>query len=241
MTTKLFNSLAAATTLAGVLATAGAANAASLSYTNSASVAMQETDIINAPLSVQKFDSSLGNLTSVILNFSTNVTGDAGFENRGNGQANVTVNLGANISLGTDNGLDLTGISPLSPSVSQFYTVSGFDGVNDFNGTSGKSITGLVASDSSSKTFTDANDLAKFIGAGNLNFLFNATANSNVTGSGNMASFINTLAGANLSITYNYEASQAVPEPTAALGLGLFAGIGLLSQRKKSWLKISNS
>ncbi|MCG6135073.1 MAG: choice-of-anchor E domain-containing protein [Nostoc sp. LLA-1] len=241
MTTKLFNSLAAATTLAGVLATAGAASAASLSYTESASVGMQNTNIVNAPLSIQKFNSSLGTLQSVIVNFSTDVTGSAGFEHTGQGKIDVTVNLGALITLASNNGLDLFGLTPLTPSVAQSYTVGSFDGTVDFTGTSGKTITGLVAADSSTKTFTDSNDLAKFIGAGNLDFLFSANATSNVTGSGNMASFITTLAGANISVTYNYDTAQAVPEPAAALGLGLFAGVGLLSQRKKSWLKISNS
>lgn len=241
MTTKLLNSLAAATTLAGVLATAGAANAASFSYTESASVGMQNTNILNAPLSIQKFNSSLGTLKSVTVDFSTDVTGSAGFEHTGQGNIDVTVNLGAFITLGIDNELNLLGLTPLTPSVAQTYTVGSFDGAVDFNGTSGKTITGLVAADSSSKTFTDVSDLAKFIGAGNLDFLFTANATSNVMGSGNMASFITTLAGANISVTYNYETSQAVPEPAAALGLGLFAGVGLLSQRKKNWLKISNS
>lgn len=241
MTTKLLNSLAAATTLAGVLATAGAASAASLSYTESASVGMQNTNIVNAPLSIQKFDSSLGTLTSVTVNFATDVTGSARFEHTGQGENDLTVNLGALISLGINDDLSLLGLTPLTPGVSQTYTVGSFDGVLDFDGPSGKTINGLMAADSSSKTFTDTNDLAKFIGAGNLDFLFSATATSNVTGSGNVATFITTLAGANISVVYNYETTQSVPEPTAALGLGLFAGVGLLSQRKKSWLKISNS
>ena len=79
MTTKLLNTLAAATTLAGIVATSGAANAASLSYTSS--IITNFTDIIDAPLSVQQFDSSLGTLQGVTIEFTGDILGNAGFEN----------------------------------------------------------------------------------------------------------------------------------------------------------------
>ncbi|MEH1850259.1 MAG: PEP-CTERM sorting domain-containing protein [Nostoc sp.] len=34
---------------------------------------------------------------------------------------------------------------------------------------------------------------------------------------------------------------KSVPEPSATLGVGLIAGLCLLSQRKKSWIKMPNS
>ncbi len=79
MTTKLFNTLAAATTLVGIIATSGAANAASLSYTSSLDYDL--TDIIDSPLSIQKFDSSLGTLKGVTIGFTGDILGNAGFEN----------------------------------------------------------------------------------------------------------------------------------------------------------------
>ncbi|WP_413200444.1 choice-of-anchor E domain-containing protein, partial [Nostoc piscinale] len=77
------------------------------------------------------------------------------------------------------------------------------------------------------------------LGKGTADFTFKAFANSNVTGSGNFDSQINTYAAANLAVTYDYD-PKAVPEPSAAIGLGLVAGIGLMSQRRKNWLKASN-
>ncbi len=45
---------------------------------------------------------------------------------------------------------------------------------------------------------------------------------------------------ASVTVTYNYDA-KSVPEPSATLGVGLIAGLCLLSQRKKSWIKMPNS
>ncbi|WP_414549917.1 choice-of-anchor E domain-containing protein [Anabaena sp. CCY 0017] len=238
MTTKLLNSLAAATTLAGMMVTAGVANAASLTRTVSTDFAL--TNIVDSVLSIEKFDSSLGTLNSVYLDFTSNLTGSAGFENRGAGASTIKIKLGANVELKQLN-LDLSSSFPITLTSEELYSVSSFDGVFDWNGTSGMTVTGLTATQSATKMFTDLSDLAVFTGTGNLDFLFSALAHSNVTGSGNMASFVDTLAKASLSVTYNYDDLKTVPEPSALLGIGLFAGIGLLSQRKKSWFKISYS
>lgn len=237
MTTKLLNSLAAATTLAGVMLMAGVANAASL--TRTASTNFQLTDIVDSVLSIEKFDSSLGKLNSVYVDFTSDMTGSAEFENRGAGASTIKINLGANVELKQLN-LDLLSSFPITL-LSEEYSVSSFDSILDFGGTSGRTVAGLTATQSASKMFTDLSDLAVFTGTGNLDFLFSAKAWSSVTGSGNMASFVTTLAKANITVTYNYDDLQTVPEPSAVLGMGLFAGIGLLSQRKKSWLKISHS
>lgn len=243
MKTKLLKYLGAATTLAGIMVTAGTANAASLTRIASTDFAL--TDIINSPLSIEKFDPSLGKLNSVQLDFTSDLTGDAGFENRSKVASTVTVKLGAEINL-TQDKLDLSSLFPITPVSEQSYSVSKFDGKLDFGGTSGNTVAGLTATQSTSTIFTDVSNLALFTGTGNLEFLYSALANSSVSGSGNITSFVDTLAKASLSITYNYSDSDSVglktvPEPSAALGIGLFAGIGLLSQRKKAWLKISNS
>ncbi len=238
MTTKLLNSLAAATTLAGMMVTAGVANAASLSYNRTTTFAV--TDIKDLPLSIQQFDSSLGTLNSVYLDFTGDLTGNAGFENTGSGEAIITVKLRAEIDLANAN-FDLAPPFPIFPESDETYTVTAFDGIVDFGGTSGMTVAGLTATGSiPTITFTDAADLAVFTGTGYLDFLFSAIAESGVTGSGNMASFVTTLAKANLTVTYNYDDLQTVPEPSALLGIGLFAGIGVLSQRKQSWFKISH-
>ena len=246
MKTKLLKYLGAATTLAGIMVTTGTANAASLTRTASTNlIDFADIDIINSPLSIEKFDPSLGKLNSVQLDFTSDLTGKAGFENRSRVASTVTVKLGAEIDLKQDS-LDLSSLFPVTPVSEQSYSLSAYDGKLDFGGTSGNTVAGLTATQTTSTIFTDVSNLALFTGTGNLEFLYSALANSSVSGSGNITSFVDTLAKASLSITYNYSDSDSVglktvPEPSAALGIGLFAGIGLLSQRKKAWLKISNS
>ncbi|MDZ8084469.1 MAG: choice-of-anchor E domain-containing protein [Nostoc sp. DedQUE12b] len=235
MTTKLFNTLAAATTLAGIVATSGAANAASLSYTSSTNYDF--TNIIDAPLSVQKFDSSLGTLKGVTVSFTGDILGNAGFENRSPTATQVTVNLSSQLSLKLNN----QSLFALNPQDISSYQAAKYDGITDYSGTSGKTISNLTATQSATQSFTNTQFLQSFIGNGNIDFLFSALANSVVTGSGNMRSYIDTYAKAGIKVTYDYDEVKSVPESSATLGIGLIAGLCLLSQRKKSWIKVSNS
>ncbi|MDZ7951581.1 choice-of-anchor E domain-containing protein [Nostoc sp. DedQUE09] len=235
MTTKLFNTLAAATTLAGIVATSGAANAASLSYTSSTNYDF--TNIIDAPLSVQKFDSSLGTLKGVTVSFTGDILGNAGFENRSPTATQVTVNLSSQLSLKLNN----QSLFALNPQDISSYQAAKYDGITDYSGTSGKTISNLTATQSATQSFTNTQFLQSFTGNGNIDFLFSALANSVVTGSGNMRSYIDTYAKAGIKVTYDYDEVKSVPESSATLGIGLIAGLCLLSQRKKSWIKVSNS
>ncbi|MBE8986833.1 choice-of-anchor E domain-containing protein [Nostoc sp. LEGE 12450] len=231
MKTKLLNTLAIATTLAGIVSTSSAANAASLSYTSS--IDYDLTDITDAPLNVQQFDSSLGTLTGVTIGFTGDILGDAGFENTGKSSANITVNLASQLSLELNN----QSLFTLNPQNSFSYEVGQFDNIINFGGTSGKTVSGLTATQSGTQSFTNTQFLQSFIGNSNIDFLFSATANSVVSGSGNIASYVQTLAKANIKVTYDYDDVKSVPEPSATLGVGLIAGLCLLSQRKKSWIK----
>ncbi|MEH2221708.1 PEP-CTERM sorting domain-containing protein [Nostoc sp.] len=233
MTTKLFNTLAAATTLAGIVATSGAANAASLSYNSSTNYDF--TNIIDAPLSVQKFNSSLGTLKGVTISFTGDILGNAGFENRSPTPTQVTVNLASQLSLKLNN----QSLFALNPQDVSSYQAAKYDGTTDYSGTSGKTISNLSATQSATQSFTNTQFLQSFTGNGDIDFLFSALANSVVTGSGNMRSYIDTYAKAGIKVTYDYDA-KAVPESSTTLGIGLIAGLCLLSQRKKSWLKVSN-
>ncbi|MEH2240276.1 PEP-CTERM sorting domain-containing protein [Nostoc sp.] len=235
MTTKLLNTLAAATTLAGIVATCGAANAASLSYTSASNYDL--TDIIDAPLSIQKFDSSLGTLQGVTIEFTGDILGNAGFENRSKTPTQATVNLASQLSLQLNN----QSLFALNPEGISSYKVAKFDGITDYGGTSGKTVSNLTATQSATQSFTNTQFLQSFIGNGNIDFLFSAIANSVVMGSGNMNSYVDTFAKAGIKVTYNYDNVKSVPEPSSTLGIGLIAGLCLLSQRKKSWLKMSNS
>ncbi|MDZ8109363.1 MAG: choice-of-anchor E domain-containing protein [Nostoc sp. DedQUE12a] len=235
MKTKLLNTLGAATTLAGIVATSGIANAGSLSYTSSTNYDF--TNIIDAPLSVQKFDSSLGTLQGVKIEFTGDILGNAGFENRSPSASQATVNLGSQLSLKLNN----QSLLELNPKYTSSYQVSGYDGVTDYSGTSGKTLANLTATQSGTQSFTNTTFLQSFIGNGNVDFLFSAIANSLVTGSGNMRSYIDTYAKAGIKVTYDYEEVKSVPEASTTLGIGLVAGLCLLSQRKKILVKVLNS
>lgn len=230
MNTKCFNALVATSTLAGVILATGSANAASLGY--SAAIAYQPTDFTSL-LSVQKFDSSLGTLDSVVLDFIADITGSSKFENLGNSQSSPTVDLSSNVSLSLNNQTLLS----LNPANVTTYQVTGFDNSLDFGGSSGKTINSIGDTKSGTQTLTS--NLQSFIGTGNVDFLLSAISGSKVTGSGNIISQIQTNAKGSLAVTYNYTPTKSVPEPSAMLGIGLIAGFGLLSQGKKSWLKIS--
>lgn len=231
MNTKLFNALAAVGTLAGVVVASGSANAASFSVT--ASIASQATDIIDAPLSVQQFDSSLGLLDSVDLEFISNVTGSATVTNTGASPANVKFQLGSTVTLvDALNNQQLLSVNPTKTGSSFAVPV-------------GQTVTAspLQATDSITQNFTDNLFLQSFTGNGNRSFLFSAIAESGVFGSGNVSSQVSTFADGFLKVTYNYsdKPPTTIPEPSTLLGIGLIAGFGLLSQRKKSWLKFSKS
>ncbi|BAY75815.1 hypothetical protein NIES25_22640 [Nostoc linckia NIES-25] len=235
MKTKLLNTLGAATTLAGIVATSGIANAGSLSYTSSTNYDF--TDIIDAPLSVQKFNSSLGTLQGVTIEFTGDILGNAGFENRSPSASQATVTLGSQLSLELNN----QSLLALNPKYTSQYQVTKYDGVTDYSGTSGKTISNLTATQTGIKTFTDATFLQSFTGNGNVDFLFTAIADSLVSGSGNIRSYIDTYAKAGVKVTYNYEELKSVPEGSTTLGIGLVAGLCLLSQRKKILVKVLNS
>lgn len=245
MTTKVFNALAAATTLAGIVATAGAANAATLTQSVDYTPSDPDTGIsadgyystdINDIISVKQFDPKLGTLNSVKIDFTSSLEGDAGFENRSSSAATAIVKLAGVLKLQLPKNVDLF---ELDPSQSSSYSLAKYDKKTDYAGASGKTVSGLTASLSDTKTFTNNSFLQYFLGKGTTNFNFLATATSTVTGSGNFASYIDTYAKAGITVTYDYTA-KAVPEPSALLGIGVMAGFGIISKKKK-WLKLANS
>jgi hypothetical protein len=196
MTTKLFNTLAAATTLAGIVATSGAANAASLSYTNSSNYDF--TNIIDAPLSIQQFESSLGTLKGVTIGFTGDILANAGFENyRSPTPTLVTLDITSQVSLKLNN----QSLFALNPQYTSSYQVAKYDGNLDYGGTSGKTVSNLAATQFGTQSFTNTQFLQSFIGNGNIDFLLSATANSVVTGSGNIRSYIDTLAKGSIKVT----------------------------------------
>ncbi|MDJ0674780.1 MAG: PEP-CTERM sorting domain-containing protein [Calothrix sp. MO_167.B42] len=223
MSTKLLNTLAAATTLAGVLTMGGIANAASLVQT--ASTNSSPTDITDDPLTINQFDPSLGTLESVSIEFTANIEGNATLENEGDTEDTATVSLEGQAGLTLD-GQSLLNLTPVNSST---FTV-GAGQRNDEQ---------LTATETQSTTVTDTQFLQTFIGNGTLDFLFSASAKSNIEAGGNFFTRVRTTASSDIKVTYNYENFQDVPEPSSILGFGLIAGVGMVSLRKKNWLKMS--
>jgi hypothetical protein len=230
MNSKFFQALATATTFAGIIATSGVANAASLSY--STSIDFERTDF-EKTFSVKQFNSSVGELQNVTIKYQADLKANGSFTNVGATSSNATVILGGE-TFGTNLGLELKDQFQLnlSPTKTSNFTVAGASTV---------SIPDLIATGSETKTLTKGLDnLNPFIGDSNVDFLFTAIARSVVIGPGNVSSQINTFAKGMLEITYEYKPqTQQVPESSAVLGLGLIAGLGILSKAKKSRLKIS--
>jgi hypothetical protein len=239
MNTKIFNSIAAATTLAGVIATAGTASAASLTQaaTFTASTGNFQVTDFDANLSIKKFSPALGKLHKVTVDFFGEIQGDGGFENRSARSAIVDVILGGQLSL-TQAQLPPQPLLELTPTTVQTYNVARFDGKTDYAGASGRTFTGLSASQSGSKVFTDLALLQVFTGKGNLDFFFEAIATSEVKGPGSISSELNTLARGSVTVTYEY---KTTPEPSVVIGMGVVAGLGMLSNRKKQLLKSAKS
>ncbi len=233
MNMQRFAGLTAAATVTGILTLAGAAEAATISFSDS--LDFKNTDFDREILSLQQFDASLGTLTKVTLAFSSSIQGDAKVESEDNQATEVTFNLGGSLTL-----VDETNTLPnpifdveVSESASEFVAAS--DGVFDFAGPSGTEFEGLVASTSGEEVYTDADLLSFFTGDGNVDFAFAAIANSQVNGAGNIISQIRTQANAGITLTYDYEAAEqpeSVPEPSALLGLGAVLLAGGLTFRK---------
>ncbi|MDJ1183766.1 choice-of-anchor E domain-containing protein [Roseofilum casamattae] len=232
MDSKFLAGLTATVAFTGLMAHAGAANALVKTYTTTFDLA--PTDITDESLLIQKFDSSLGVLEGVTIGFDAQIVGNAQTESLDAQAQTLTFNLLGDLTLveATDT-LD----NPLfaeSVSESASFDATAFDGAIDFGGTSGQTFAGLTGVFSGTETYSDQAILDFFTGGGDVEFLFSAATNASVTGAANLASIISTQAAASVTVSYNYSevVTEDVPEPSALLGLGLVAGVGMLATKK---------
>jgi hypothetical protein len=177
--------------------------------------------------SLQKFDSGLGALQSIDVDLYGSVGGDAKVESLDASASNVALNLNGLIKLATVTGSELIVINPL---LSKTFALTAFDGLIDFSGASGKTLTGLSSSTSGSNHFSGATWLSMFTGPGAMDLSLSAKGVSSASGSGNLISQFATNAAANYKVTYTYAAAVPEPETYALMGLGVLA---LLARRRK--------
>lgn len=179
-----------------------------------ASIPLTTTDW-SGSIQVPKFDPALGTLVGVEWYLSGHVEGNASFESLDNEPADVFMNLQAEIQLSGPAGV----LGVVIPVANTLDSVTAFDGVVDFGGTSGRSYTGLTADDSASGVAPPP--LADWIGPGNINLPVQASGTSVGGGAGNLLLLFQTAASADVQICYQY-----VPEPTSLALLSLASLLG---------------
>lgn len=218
-----------------VMASALPASAAILSQVNS--IAAQTTNWSNS-LSYNLFNPALGTLTSIKFILDGTVEGTIELENTGTSGATITSNLQATITVTRP---DTSVIVLTIPAASFVDNLAAYDGVPDFGGASGIIHSSVFsASTDTAISPPPLSDLSLFTGIGTILLPIDALATSNASGTGNYMSAFNTIAGAKLTLEYNYTPTDTntVPEPgtLALLGTGLFAA---RSFRRRSKAKVS--
>lgn len=182
-----------------------------------------------------KFDTNLGQLTSIDFTVTGLTQGLGRTENLSSVNTNATLSLSSTFTLSRA-GNNLLVVT--NPVFTQTFALNPFDGTIDFSGASGANTGTLTHSAVGTASSTSAVDFAAFSAAGGgfINLNLGAVGSSRATGAGSLTSAFTTKSAGSVSVTYNY---APVPEPeTYAM---MLAGLGLLgfaARRRKNVKKI---
>ena len=200
---------------ASLLCAAGLSHASMITY--SQTVTVQRTNIVDAPVSITQFDMDNAILTSVFVQYNATYNGTAVYENTStNSTSFATTDVDILFSLTGPLGISLDATDTYSNTVE----LGIYDGAIDFMGTSAFSET-FSLSGANSTLFTEASDLATFVGSDVVDFSFSAIVDSLQTQTASGAKGLFSDAGALIEVTYNYVLAQSVSAPASLEVLGL--------------------
>ncbi|MEZ4662181.1 MAG: choice-of-anchor E domain-containing protein [Caldilineaceae bacterium] len=151
-------------------------------------------------LSVPRFNPELGDLLEVTVSLNGLVRGNAEYENLNPNAVPVTLTHAVTMSIDLPNGANIS----LLPSKTFSALIPGYDGVEDYGGTSGDTFT-LEGSEAVSFVYAALPDLAPYIGDGNVDIPVMAKGVTDAQGPGNFAAtLLSNSSGAVLVVRYRY-------------------------------------
>ena len=194
--------------LMGALGAAGPASAGPAAQSATIPATVTSWSI---PVDVAQFDPSRGALRSIGFGLTGTLRGTIGVESLDALPGAVDAGIASTISLfGPGGG---PAILSVAPAVGAGANLAAFDGRIDFAGASGRTFSGLSATQSARTTFTAGApglqvQTAPFIGAGTVALPVTASAGSRLAGPLNLAARTRAAAGADVSVQYGAAASQ---------------------------------
>ena len=199
--------------VASIVVVTNPARAAEFTESHTATIGLTPTNwSIDAVL--PQFDPAKGDLIDVTVSATTEIDAVLRAENLSTSSTcNATLTWGADITVETS-----TGPLEVMPVDSQVMLLGVYDGVTDFAGTSGVSLTSLSAADAGTLTITDPAEMAAFQGLGLVTLPVAADGQTDVTGCGNIAFLTSTLASAEVVVTYRYVSSPGIDIEKATNG-----------------------